>query len=195
MRGSEATDFTNVTFVFLDRDGVINRKPAAERFVTCWDEFELLPGVEDAIAALNRSHRKVIVVTNQRGVALGLYSLDELAEIHNRLERRLALRGAHLDAIFVCPHDEGECDCRKPRTGLFRQAFRDFPDAGAENSVMIGDSLRDIEGGRNAGLRTVFIDEGCGAPSEEHRRARELADLSVTSLADFVNRYMNSVIG
>ena len=190
MHGGETHDFTNVTFVFLDRDGVINRKPAAGRYVTRWEEFQLLPGVEDAIAALNRSRRKVIVVTNQRGVALGLYSLDGLAAMHDRLQQRLASHGAHLDAIYVCPHNEGECGCRKPGIGLFEQAFRDFPAARVENSVMIGDSLRDIEAGRNAGLRTVLIDEGCGAPSEAHRRARELAELTVTSLAEFVSRYL-----
>lgn len=187
MIGAEATEFSQVTFVFLDRDGVINRKPPAGHYVTCWEDFELLPGVAEAIAALNRSGRKVIVVTNQRGVALGLYSLDELAKMHARLQEALAVHGAHLDAIYVCPHDEGQCHCRKPKIGLFEQAFRDFPAAHAENSVMIGDSLRDIEAGRNAGMRTVFVD-GTGASPEEHQRARSLAQLSVASLEEFVHR-------
>ncbi len=121
MRSGGADDFSDVTFVFLDRDGEINRKPAAGQFVTCWEEFELLPGVEDAVAKLNQSGCKAIVVTNQRGVALGLYSWGDLAEIHERLQDKLASRGAHLDAIYVCPHDAGQCSCRKPLTGLFGQ--------------------------------------------------------------------------
>jgi len=192
MRGGEANDFTNVTFVFLDRDGVINRKPAAGRYVTCWEEFELLPGVADAIAKLNQSGRKAIVVTNQRGVALGLYSSQELAEIHERLQDELAARGAHLDAIYVCPHDEGQCDCRKPLTGLFEQAFRDFPAAHAGNSVVVGDSLRDIEAGRRLGMRTILVDDGAASPSPDFELARALAQLSVASLADFVHRYLSS---
>jgi D-glycero-D-manno-heptose 1,7-bisphosphate phosphatase len=189
MNVGKAKDFSKVTFVFLDRDGVINGKPPAGHYVTCWEEFELLPGVAEAIASLNRSGRKVIVVTNQRGVAQGLYSVDELAQMHRRLQQELARHGAHLDAIYVCPHEEGECDCRKPKIGLFEQAFRDFPAAHAGNSVMIGDSLRDIEAGRNAGMRSVFIDDA-GTSSKQHHRARSLAQLSVSSLADFVNRHL-----
>lgn len=190
MQRGAANDFSNIEFVFLDRDGVINRKPAAGTFVTCWEEFELLPGVEDAVAKLNQSGRKAIVVTNQRGVALGLYSWQDLAEIHERLQHKLAERGAHLDAIYVCPHDEGQCDCRKPLTGLFEQAFRDFPAAHAGNSVVVGDSLRDIEAGRRMGMQTVLVDDAPDSASEELQRARSLAQLTVPSLNDFVHRYL-----
>ncbi len=190
MTSGEAKDFSQVTFVFLDRDGVINRKPPAGEFITRVEDFELLPGVADAIATLNRSGRKAIVITNQRGVALGLYSLEELARIHDRMQERLAAHRAHLDAIYVCPHDEGQCDCRKPQTGLFEQAFRDFSAASAANSVMIGDSLRDMEAGRRVGMRTVFADDALDADSEELQRARSLAQLTVASLEEFVHRYL-----
>ena len=189
MRNSITEDFGNVTFVFLDRDGVINRKPPAGQYVTCWQEFELLPGVEDAIATLNHSGREAIVVTNQRGVALGLYSLEDLAGMHEQLEKKLGARGAHLAAIYVCPHDAGQCNCRKPLTGLFEQAFRDFPAANAGNSVMVGDSLRDIEAGRRLGMRSVLVDDAVSA-SDEVQLARSLAQLSVASLAEFVHRYL-----
>ena len=190
MRSGGANEFTNIEFVFLDRDGVINRKPTAGTYVTCWEEFELLPGAEDAVAKLNRSGRKAIVVTNQRGVALGLYSWQDLAEIHERLQDKLAARGAHLDAIYVCPHDNGQCSCRKPLTGLFEQAFRDFPTAHAGNSVVVGDSLRDIEAGQRLGMRTVLVDDGSASPSPDLQLARSLAQVSVASLADFVDRYL-----
>lgn len=192
MRSGEALDFSKVTFVFLDRDGVLNRKPPAGQFVTCWEEFELLPGVAEALATLNRSGRKAIIATNQRGVALGLYSLEDLAAMHQRLQAQLAASAARLDAIYVCPHDAGQCGCRKPLTGLFEQAFRDFPAAHAGNSVMVGDSSRDIEAGRRMGMRTVLIDDGAAANvSEDLRRARSLANVRVASLAEFVNGYLN----
>jgi histidinol-phosphate phosphatase family protein len=181
-------ELSNIEHVFLDRDGVLNSKPGQGRFVTRWDEFHLLPGVEDALAKLNRSGRKVIVVTNQRGVALGLYSLENLAQMHHHLREQLAAHGAHLDAIYVCPHNDGECNCRKPLTGLFEQAFRDFPRACAENSVMIGDSLRDIQAGRSLGMRTVLVDDG--SSSTELAAAREMATIKVASLAEFVARYL-----
>jgi len=191
MLRAEANGLANITFVFLDRDGVINRKPPAGQYVTCWQEFELLPGVEEAIATLNRSGRKAIVLTNQRGVALGLYSLEELAGMHERLAEKLAAHGAHLDAIYACPHDAGQCNCRKPLTGLFEQAFRDFPAAQAGNSVMVGDSLRDIEAGRRLGMRTVLVDDAGAAPaSDEVQLARSLAQLTVASLAEFVHRHI-----
>jgi len=191
MRSGMTKGFRDVTFVFLDRDGVLNRKPPTGKYVTCWAEFELLPGVEEALRRINRSGRKAIVVTNQRGVALGLYSLEQLADMHERLRLGLVAHGAQLDAIYVCPHDDGQCDCRKPMTGLFEQAFRDFAEARPANSVMLGDSLRDIEAGRRIGMRTVLIDDGVGAPTaEDLQLARALADLAVPSLENFVDHYL-----
>jgi histidinol-phosphate phosphatase family protein len=189
-----ASYWKNITYVFLDRDGVLNRPPPPGQYVTCCDDFALLPGVEEAVAALDRSGRKVIVVTNQRGIALGLYSMDELARMHDLLRQRLAASGAYLDAIYVCPHDEGECNCRKPLTGLFEQAFRDFPGARAENSIMVGDSLRDIEAGSRLRMATVFVDgsaaESPAAQLKDAQQARSLADVCVTSLADLVRAYL-----
>lgn len=190
MDNNRAIEFSDIEFVFLDRDGVLNRQPPEGRFVICPEELELLPGVEDAVAALNRSGRKVIVITNQRGIALGLYSHEDLARMHAQLRERLAARSSHLDGIYVCPHDEGQCNCRKPLTGLFEQAFVDFPAARPENSLMAGDSLRDIEAGLRLGMRTVFIAGEMGANSIEADRAKTLAQLSVASLPELVHRYL-----
>jgi D-glycero-D-manno-heptose 1,7-bisphosphate phosphatase len=189
MSDDRAVDFSVISHVFLDRDGVLNRKPPRGGFVTCWEEFELLPGIEDAVAELNCSGRKVIVVTNQRGIALGLYSQQDLDRMHVRLREQLAARGAHLDGIYVCPHDEGQCNCRKPLPGLFQQAFQDFPNARPQNSLMAGDSLRDIEAGICANMRTVFI-TGEDTASAEAEQACKLATLSVPSLPDLVYRYL-----
>jgi D-glycero-D-manno-heptose 1,7-bisphosphate phosphatase len=184
-----AIDLSNIEYVFLDRDGVLNQKPARGEYITRVEDLALLPGVEDAVAALNYSGRKVIVVTNQRGIALGLYTQTELDRIHAHLEAQLALRGAHLNAIYVCPHDAGQCDCRKPLTGLFEQAFRDFPDATPERSIMVGDSLRDIEAGLRVGMTTAMILGDDGEPTAEDDRAASLAQITARSLSDLVDRY------
>lgn len=192
MKDQTSINLADISHVFLDRDGVLNRNLPNGRFVARWEEFELLPGVGDAIAALNQSGRKVIVITNQRGIALGLYSQSDLDGMHDRLRERLAARGARLDAIYVCPHDDGQCNCRKPQTGLFEQAFEDFPAARPENSVMVGDSFSDIDAGSRLGMRTVLVTGNDEAVGEEARRAVELATLSVASLQDFVRRLLGS---
>lgn len=178
-------DLTNIDFVFLDRDGVLNQKARPGEYITSCEELIVLPGVPEAIAALNRSGRKVIVVTNQRGVALGLYTVDDLAKIHEKLRKVLAAGGAYLDAIYFCPHDTGQCDCRKPGTGMFEQAFQDFPDATPKRSLMVGDSLRDIEAGRLAGMATAFVSEGDSLPHDE-LRAKCLATATIRSLSELV---------
>ena len=191
MSQDACTALSDISYVFLDRDGVLNRKPRRGQFVTRWEEFELLPGVDDAIAKLNRSGRKVIVVTNQRGVALGLYSMEELEWMHGLFQELLTQRGARLDGIYVCPHNDGQCNCRKPLTGLFEQAFQDFPGARPENSVMVGDSLRDIEAGMRMGMRTVFVIAEGGSWTVEAARARRIANLCVASLAELVDHYLS----
>ena len=192
-----ANNFSDIEFVFLDRDGVLNRSLPGGRFVTRWEEFELLPGVAEALVQLNHFGHKLIVVTNQRCVALGLCSEADVLNLHECLQDQLAKEGAHLDAIYYCPHDEGQCNCRKPLPGLFEQAFRDFPAANAQNSVMIGDSLRDVEAGAQLGMRTIFIDtdyEGRNCTPDTDR-ARTLASAVARSLPDCVQRYLSQEAG
>jgi len=155
--GENAIDFSRVKFVFLDRDGVINQNAPDGGYVTSWEDIRILPGVERAIALLNHASRKVIVVTNQRGIALGRLSEPDLLSLHEDLQRHLESLGAHLDAIYFCPHDDGECNCRKPAPGLFEFAFRDFPETLPGNSVMIGDSNSDILAGASLGMKTILI--------------------------------------
>jgi histidinol-phosphate phosphatase family protein len=182
--------FTNLQYVFLDRDGVLNHKAQPGQYITRSEDLIVLPGVAEAVATLNRSGRKVIVVTNQRGIALGLYSQEDLSRIHDKLRAQLAAHEAHLDAIYICPHEAGQCDCRKPLTGLFDQAFRDFPEATPHRSVMVGDSLRDIEAGNRAGMATVLITDNTSSFAED-AKASSLAQLTVPSLAELVRQYMS----
>jgi D-glycero-D-manno-heptose 1,7-bisphosphate phosphatase len=142
---------------FLDRDGVINKKAPEDAYITRWEDFEFLPGVPEAIALLNRAGFLVIVVTNQRAVDRGLLSLDGLAQIHANMSAELAAAGAHLDAIYFCPHGkEPPCSCRKPAPGmLFTAAAEHHIDL--PHSWMIGDSASDREAGFRAGCRTITI--------------------------------------
>jgi D-glycero-D-manno-heptose 1,7-bisphosphate phosphatase len=138
---------------FLDRDGTINVKAPGGAYVESVDGFRYLPGAEEAVRLLAGAGWLVIVLTNQRGIALGRMSRAAVDEIHDRL------RLLPVDGIYVCPHGEGECDCRKPGTGLFQQAKADFPDIDFARSVMIGDSRRDMEAGERAGCLTVLVGE------------------------------------
>ncbi|MDR3725063.1 MAG: HAD family hydrolase [Terracidiphilus sp.] len=177
--------------VFLDRDGVINRKLPEGCYITRREEFELLDGVADSIARLNRAGLLVIVVTNQRGIARKRMTLDTLNTVHAALQNELAASGAHLDSIFVCPHGKDECDCRKPLPGLFHQAQARFPQIEAATSVMIGDSLSDIEFGRNLGMATICVQPETEHPSPGADMAAAIADFCAPSLPDAVDKLLN----
>jgi D-glycero-D-manno-heptose 1,7-bisphosphate phosphatase len=178
--------FKHIQYVFLDRDGVINRKPPEGEYVARWSDVQVLPGVESAIAAFNRSGRKVIVVSNQRGIALGRYTGADVEAINAELQQHLAAHGAHIDAFYYCPHEEDQCDCRKPRTGMFEQAFRDFPGSSRANSLLIGDSISDIEAARNLGITAIFIEGDPSTQKKGAERAAALADLVCASLLEAV---------
>src|SRR5271169_6848870 len=182
--------FPGIKYVFLDRDGVINRKSAEGEYVGHWDRFHILPGVETAIAELNQSGRIVIVVTNQRGIALGYYTKADVDAIHEALQKHLAQQAAHIDAYYFCPHDKNECNCRKPKTGLFEQAFQDFPGASATNSVVIGDSLSDIEAARNIGASSIFIQGEPDFQKPGAEKARSLASALAGSLSEAVKHLL-----
>ena len=139
---------------FLDRDGTINRKPPEGDYVKSWQEFAWLPGALEAIRLLKEEGWRVIVVTNQRGVALGRMRAEDVEQIHHRM-----LAQAPIDAVYTCPHELHTCDCRKPRVGLFLDAQHDFPDIDFARSVVIGDTRSDMEAGERIGARTVQVGE------------------------------------
>lgn len=182
--------FAGIKYVFLDRDGVINRKPPEGEYISQWSDFHLLPGSEAAVAALNSSGRTVIIISNQRGVALGLYSENDVRTLHCELQEHLAAYSAHVDAFYFCPHDKNQCDCRKPGTGLFQQAFRDFPGASSTNSIMIGDSLSDIQAARNLSMPSIFVTGELDRQKPGAEQASSLADCVAQSLAEAVKLYL-----
>lgn len=148
--------------IFLDRDGTINKYVGFLRNI---DDFELIDGVAEAIRQINESGYLAIVVTNQPVIARGEVSWDELHEIHRKMETLLGKEGAYIDGLYICPHHpdkgfEGErpeykidCDCRKPKPGLLLNAAKDF-NIDLSQSIMIGDSDRDVEAGINAGCKS-----------------------------------------
>ena len=182
-----------VDYVFLDRDGVLNRKMPEGAYVTDWAKFQWLPGAVEAVARMNRAGMTVILVSNQRGIALGLFTDAQLAFIHSEMQAQLAKHGARMDAIYYCPHDIGKCQCRKPDIGLFEQASKDFPRAGADNSVVIGDSLSDIQAGRRLGMKTIFIEGEADRQKAGAAAATESADAVAGSLLQAVELYLGSI--
>lgn len=181
----------DLSTVFLDRDGVINEKMPEGSYVTSWAEFHLLPGVAEAIARLNQAGLRVVVVSNQRGISLGLYTAADVRSIHSAFQELLARYGAHVDGFYFCPHGKGECNCRKPLPGLFEQAVADFPDITAASGVMIGDSKVDVEFGRRLGMKVVFIDGDPKRQKPGNEAAGFLADLRFPSLAEAVDALLN----
>jgi D-glycero-D-manno-heptose 1,7-bisphosphate phosphatase len=176
--------------VFLDRDGILNQKMPEGRYVTRWEEFRILPGAPEALRRLNQAGLRVIVVSNQRGIAKGLYTAEDVEAMHAKFQQLLRRHGARIDAFFICPHEQGQCNCRKPLPGLFDQAVAQFPQITPATSVMIGDSLSDIEFGRNLGMKTILIQ------SQEKRHGAEqaarLADQRWASLAQAVDELLRS---
>jgi D-glycero-D-manno-heptose 1,7-bisphosphate phosphatase len=180
------------TTAFLDRDAVINRKMPTGSYVETWEQFEFLPGAIEALQMLASAGIRVVVVTNQRGVALGRMTMASVDEIHRRMQARLAEEGARCAAILVCPHDYGTCDCRKPGLGMFRQAQALMPEIDLGNAVVVGDSASDLLAGNRLGCPSFLV-------GDEARLAAVLAerpDLAVagraTSLLELVSRCLGS---
>ncbi len=141
--------------VFLDRDGVINEKAPPHQHILSWGEFRFLPNIADWIRIFNALGYLVIVVTNQRGL-----TRESLEEIHGRMIRDLSQRGARIDDVFVCPHEDDSCECRKPKPGLVLQAQRKW-ELDLAKSLMIGDSDDDAAVAAACGMPFLRTD-GCG---------------------------------
>ena len=155
--------------LFLDRDGVINRlRP--DDYVKNWDEFEFMPGMLDRLgrrsgrvrrAPIRWSgrFRRILVVTNQRGVGKGIMSLDDLNRIHDRMIEEIERHGGRIDRVYFCTALSPDDPNRKPQTGMAQQARIDFPDIDFARSLMIGDSESDRQFARNAGMAFLPAEE------------------------------------
>jgi len=162
--------------LFLDRDGVINKR-LIDNYVKNIDEFEFLPGVQEAIAKFSKFFGRIFVVTNQRGISRGFMSAEDLRLVNNFMLKNIEESGGRIDKIYFCPHDRDEnCGCRKPAPGMAFNAKEEFPEVDFSKSIMIGDSVSDIGFGKNAGMITVQI------------TSEEVEGLRAESLFDFASR-------
>ncbi|MBN1801156.1 MAG: D-glycero-beta-D-manno-heptose 1,7-bisphosphate 7-phosphatase [Candidatus Lokiarchaeota archaeon] len=152
--------------VFLDRDGVIN---VEVNYLSNPDDFELIEGTAEALQILKQKKYLLIVITNQAGIARGYFSKNRLEEIHDKMRALFEESGVLLDDIFYCPHHPhftGECSCRKPKPGMILVAQQKF-DINLQESYMIGDTLKDIKTGKNAGCKTVLVLTGYGSKERD----------------------------
>ncbi|MDP1727066.1 MAG: HAD family hydrolase [Bacteroidota bacterium] len=143
--------------IFLDRDGVLNKELGD--YITCYEDFFILPHVFEGLKILQQHGYLLIVITNQGGIAKKLYTLDELNKMHNYLRGELLKNGVILTDIYFCPHHPilGNCLCRKPGSLLVEKALSKYNIDPAQ-SFFIGDKIRDIECGEAAGVKGVFIE-------------------------------------
>jgi histidinol-phosphate phosphatase family protein len=142
--------------LFLDRDGVINNEKLLE-YVNTWEQFKFYPGVLDAIKTFSQKFGKIFIVTNQRGVAKGLTKLEDLELIHKNLLGSVQEAEGKIDKIYFCADMEDTSTHRKPNTGMGLQAKKDFPEVDFKKSIMIGNTLSDMEFGRNLGVAATFF--------------------------------------
>jgi D-glycero-D-manno-heptose 1,7-bisphosphate phosphatase len=166
--------------VVLDRDGTINHD--SEHHIRSLDEWRPIKGSIEAIARLTQAGYRIVVATNQSGIARGYFSTRTLFEIHDALQRAAAQAGGRVDAFFFCPHAaDSACACRKPQPGMLIEAARRFNIA-PEDVYMVGDALRDVEAAAAAGAKPVLVLTGKGRKTEEEGKlppgTRVFADLA-----------------
>lgn len=174
--------------IVLDRDGVINYE--SDEYIKSPDEWIPLPGSLAAIAALKSAGHTVVVATNQSGIGRGYYTHEILGEIHAKFSNLLGEFGCQIDGIFYCPHQPDEnCECRKPKQGLFRQIEAKFS-ADWSKAVSVGDSLRDLQASQAIGCPATLVRTGNGKITEE--KLQGLQDVEVfDDLAHFGRKILS----
>ena len=167
--------------LFLDRDGVINKRIVGD-YIKKWDEFEFLPGVLDAIRTFTGVFGKIFIVTNQQGIGKGLMTEMDLECIHDKMTEKISEHGGRLNKIYHSPYKAEEKSIfRKPNPGLARKAKIDFPSIEFSKSIMAGDSVTDMQFGKNVGMITVFINND----KEVIEQNMELIDFVFPDLKSF----------
>ncbi|MBM3249775.1 MAG: HAD family hydrolase [Candidatus Omnitrophica bacterium] len=173
--------------VFLDRDGVINRYPGDFQYVKSWKEFRFLPRVKSPLRKLTRAGFKIFVISNQAGVSKGIYSKKELRLITRNMLKNLG-SGISISRVYYCIHRKEEnCDCRKPMTGLVDNALSGLKKRGIKvdlsESFFVGDTIRDVETGKRAGLKTILVFSGKEKPANA-KKWEHLPDFTAAGLKE-----------
>ena len=146
--------------IILDRDGVINFD--SDQYIKSPAEWKPIPGSPEAIARLNQAGYRVVVATNQSGVGRGLFEMDTLNAIHDKMHKTIAAAGGRIDAVFYCPHAaDAKCDCRKPKPGMFERIASCY-NHDLTSVPAIGDSLRDLQAAATAGALPMLVLTGKG---------------------------------
>ena len=165
--------------LFLDRDGVINKKLDND-YVKHWIEFEFIEGVFEALKKFNTIFGKIVVVTNQQGIGKGLYRTEDLELIHKNMVYEITYLGGRIDKVYFSPYLSAENHpTRKPNTGMAMLAKKDFPEIDFSKSIIAGDSMSDMEFGRNIGMKTIFI--------SDENKTDEKIDFNFSSLLELAN--------
>ena len=150
----DLTQIDNTWTLFLDRDGVINHEKHLD-YIHTWDEFKFYDGAKVAMQIFSQKFNRIIIVTNQRGIAKGVTKEADLQLIHKNMIIEIEKTGGKIDGIYYCP--ELESPNRKPNPGMGLQAVKDFPDIDLSKALMVGNTLSDMEFGRNLGIKTIFL--------------------------------------
>lgn len=169
--------------LFIDRDGVLNHEKN-EDYVRNWEEFEFYEGSIQALSILYPLFKKVILVTNQKGVGKGLMSLEDLEQIHANMLTAIRSGGGNIDRIFFCTDLDNDSYNRKPNPGMAFQAANFFPEIDLSKSIMVGNRISDMGFGRNAGMHTVFL---CTTHPETDF-PHPLIDIRCNNLLDFAKQ-------
>ena len=172
--------------VFIDRDGTMAKDV---NYCRRPEDFVLFPNTAKAIKLLNEHGFKVIVVTNQSGIARGYFTEETLAQIHKKMKEELAEGGARVDGIYYCPHHpDDNCDCRKPKPKLVLQAAKEH-DIDLKRSFVVGDLSMDIELGKGAGCKTILLRD---SPQEDTGISPDYIASDLLEAAQYVLRWKNS---
>jgi len=175
--------------VLLDRDGVINQNnPDQIRNPEAWLPID---GSLEAITKLNQNGYRVVVISNQSGIALGLFTVDDLHAIHQKMHDALSKLGGHIDAVLYCPHSNSdECSCRKPKPGMLHDITKRLG-VDLVNVPVVGDSLRDLQAAMAVGAQPVLVRTGKGTETLEENPALAQQVQIVDDLAQFVENYLS----
>lgn len=176
--------------IILDRDGVINED--SDEYIKSVDEYIPIPGSIEAIARLNAAGYTVVVATNQSGIARGMFDESVLQQMHAKLARLLADVGGKVEKIYFCPHGpDDHCDCRKPKTGLFKQIFNDYP-VEADTVLAIGDSLRDLQAAQQVGVKPILVKTGKGTKTQT--KLSQSAELSMVPVYEDLAQAVDAIL-
>ena len=174
----------NTWTLFLDRDGVINHEKR-NAYINHWNEFTFYDGVLEAMEIFAKVFNKIIIVTNQKGVSKGLTKESDLIDIHKNMQVAIEKAGGRIDAIYYCTDMDDASSNRKPQAGMGLQATKKFPEIDLQKTIMVGNTLSDMQFGRNLGVYTVFL------PTT--RPEVDLKDGSIDMVAESLREFAESI--